>query len=353
MSANLMEAAVLYAPQDLRVEKYQVPTGLGPDEALVKVRMAGICGSDLDRVMKTGTYSFPTIPGHEFAGTIVEMGPRVSRFAIGDRVVVAPLLPCWECEYCLRGNYGQCNAYNYLGSRTNGGFAQYVKVPARNLVPMPQEVDFMAGATVEPAAVMLHGLKKAGVGPGDVVTILGCGPVGLFAVQLTKIMGAGCVIAVDVQDRKLELATVGGADYTVNAAKQDPVVAIKKITNGQGVNLAVETAGTLVTQEQCLRLSQKTGRVLYIGTAHEEVVLPRKTFELIIRNEITIYGSWNSYSAPFPGSEWSVILEYMKSGRLKIRPIVSHVLELKKAPEVFKDLVARKSFYSKIVFAIN
>lgn len=350
---NLMEAAVLYAPGDLRVEKVHTPAALVTGEVLVKVRAAGICGSDLDRVMKAGTYKFPTIPGHEFCGEIEEVGLNVSKFKKGDRVAVAPIMPCFKCEFCQQGNYGQCDDYNFLGSRTDGGFAQFVNAPVRNLIKIPDGVSFIEGATIEPAAVTLHGIKKVGINAGDSVAVLGCGAIGLFAVQFAKILGATKIIAVDIEPEKLELAKEIGADICINAADGDVVKAIKELTSGKGVNVAVETAGVSITQEQCLRAAKKQGRILYLGTAHKDVVIPPKSFECIVRNEITIVGAWNSYSAPFPGVEWHAALDYIKAGKLKIMPLISHTLKLSEAPKVFKELVDRKYKFNKVIFTID
>ena len=193
-----MKAAVLHAPGDIRVENVPVPTELLENETLIKVKASGICGSDLDRVLKTGTYNFPTIPGHEFCGIVEKTGDKVKGFKKGDRVAVAPIIPCFSCESCQQGHYGQCVSYNYLGSRTDGGFAQYVKAPEMNLIKLPEEVSYKEGAAIEPAAVTLHGMRSVGVETGDTVAVLGCGTLGLFALQFAKIMGATRTIAVDI-----------------------------------------------------------------------------------------------------------------------------------------------------------
>lgn len=348
-----MEAAVLHAPADLRIEQVPVPENVGEKEVLIKVRAAGICGSDLDRVMKTGTYRFPTIPGHEFCGEIAEAGSGVKDFAIGDRVAVAPMLPCYACEFCQKGNYGQCDSYNFLGSRTDGGFAQYVKAPAGNLIKMPEGVSYVQGAAIEPAAVTLHGMKKIGINVGDSVAVLGCGAIGLFAIQFAKLLGATRVIAVDIAPDKLELAKQVGAHECVNALNNDAVKSIKELTDGKGVNVAVETAGVSLTQEQCIRAAKKQGRVLYLGTAHRDVVIPPKTFECVVRNEITIAGAWNSYSAPFPGVEWHATLDFIKAGSLLIEPLITHTVKLKEAPQIFRDLAERKYPFNKVVFVMD
>lgn len=349
---KLMNAAVLHAPADLRYEQVEVPS-YKVDEVLVRVRAAGVCGSDLGRVMKTGTYSFPTIPGHEFCGEVAEVGEGVKDFKVGDRVAVAPILPCGTCEFCETGDYGLCDNYNYLGSRTHGGYAEYTVAPSRNLIRLPDEMSFAEGAMVEPAAVTLHGMMRVGINVGDTVAVLGCGTIGLFAIQFAKIMGATKVIATDVAPDKLELAKLLGADVCINSAAVDAVEKIKQLTNGKGVQVAVETAGVVQTQEQCLRITKKKGRVLYLGTAHRDVVLPPKSFECIVRNELSLVGSWNSYSAPFPGVEWQATIDYVKSGALKLQPLITHFFDLSEAPRVFVDLVDRKYPFTKVIYVIK
>jgi L-iditol 2-dehydrogenase len=344
-----MNAAVLHAVGDLRYERVGMPAA-GEGEALVRVRAAGVCGSDLGRVMTTGTYRFPTIPGHEFCGEIVETGSRLRAFARGDRVVVAPLLPCGRCEFCESGDFGLCEDYDYLGSRRDGGFAEYVVAPERNLLRLPDELSFLEGAGVEPAAVTLHGLLRVGIGVGDTVAVLGCGALGLFALQFARIMGASRVFAVDIAPDKLALAGILGADECVNSAEVDAVERILELTGGRGASVALETAGAVQTQEQCLRIVRKKGRVLYLGTAHRDVVIPPKSFERIVRHELSLMGSWNSYSAPFPGVEWQSTIDFLRSGSFKLKPLITHVFDLSEAPKVFVDLVKRTYPYTKVMF---
>lgn len=343
-----MKATVLYAPGDLRYEEAPMPPPPGPGQVTVQVQAAGICGSDLDRVMHTGTYHFPCIPGHEFCGVVHAVGEGVE-YQLGDRVVVAPILPCLQCESCQRGDFGLCSDYDYLGSRRDGGFAEYVNAPVQNLVPMPDNVSFVEGAAVEPAAVTLHGIKRIQIQAGDCVVVFGCGTIGLFAIQFAHIMGAGCIIAVDVDDSKLEQAKIAGAAVLINSMQGDPIAAIEKHTKGRLADISVETAGVPATQEQSVRAVRKGGRILFLGTAHRDVVFPPATFERIVRGELTATGSWNSFSAPFPGGEWSTVLQYVNDGRLKIKPFISHVVSLAKLPETIRDMAGRKYSFTKVV----
>ena len=161
-----MKAARLHAPGDLRYEEVDVPF-LNEDEVLVKVKAVGICGSDPARVMLKGTYSYPTTIGHEFSGEVVELGRGVESASIGDRVTIIPLIPCGRCDYCAIGEYTLCDTYSYYGSRVDGAMAEFIAVKERNLLRLPEEVDFESGACTDPVAVALHAMRKAGVGVGD------------------------------------------------------------------------------------------------------------------------------------------------------------------------------------------
>lgn len=348
-----MTAAVLHAPGDLRIEQVSVPTlNDKPDHVLMKVKAAGICGSDLDRVMKTGTYHFPTIPGHEFCGDIVEIGADVTGYKAGDRVVAAPILPCFCCDSCQQGNYSQCDNYNYLGSRTDGGFAEYIAVPEINLIPMPDNVSYLEGAAIEPAAVTLHGIMRLSFRPGDTAVVLGCGAIGLFAIQMAKIMGATRIIAVDIDEEKLEFAEKAGAVVRINGMKDDVVAGILELTQQKGADIVIETAGTSLTQVQSIQLCKKHGQVLYLGTAHRDVVIPPHVFEHIVRNEIHITGSWNSYSAPFPGREWNAVIQFIEDGRLDIKSFVTHTFSLADAPKIISEMSERSFTFNKVVLTI-
>lgn len=346
-----MRAARLYQPGDLRVEETKLPI-LEKGQVLVKVHMAGICGSDIPRIMSNGTYHFPCTPGHEFSGEIVECEGSVTKFRKGDRVVAAPLMPCMECEMCRQGFYGQCENYDFLGSRRDGGFAEYAAVPQGNLLLLPESVTYREAALIEPAAVTLHGLYKLRLTGKETIAIFGCGAIGLLAVNLAKLLGAREVLAIDIDQEKLDLAQKMGADYTVNSLREDPVGWIwQRLKNG--VHASVETAGTPVTQEQCIRAVRNQGEVLFLGTAHKDVVFPAETFERIVRGEIRTTGSWNSYSAPYPGKEWTEIIRYLKEGELIFEPLITHTFPLERMPEILRDMAERKFPYIKVLFEMT
>jgi len=343
-----MKALVLHCPGELIYEDVKIPE-VGQKEVLIKVKAAGICGSDIPRIMDTGTYSFPCIPGHEFAGEISEKGKEVDSYNKGDRVVAAPLIPCGECHYCRTGNYSLCESYNFIGSRTDGAFAEYVKVPAENVLRLNGDTDFKHAAMIEPAAVTLHGMFKIPITTGDSVAILGLGPIGQFAVQWSKIMGAGKIYGVDVDPEKFEIARKIGCDETILASEVDPVQRLKEI-NDVGPDIVIETAGSHITQVQSIKIVKKKGQVLLLGTAHHKVNFEPEVWEKILRKEIVIKGAWNSYSMPFPGREWIESIKFLENASLKMEPMISHKINFNELPSLLKKIDENRNYsFNKII----
>lgn len=337
-----MLAAVLHAPGDIRVDEVAEPS-LEPGHALVRVAAVGVCGSDLPRILSKGAHRLPIIPGHEFSGTVVDVAPDVD-VAVGQRVVVPPLIPCFGCESCARGDFSLCRDYSYFGSRQDGAYTELVSVPATNLLAVPDEVDDIAAASVDPAAIALHALMRTGVDPGAGVAVVGAGPIGLFAVQWARILGAGRVVAFDVMDEKLALARELGAD---GAERADAPVA------QAGFDVVVETAGVGPAQNLAVRLAGPHARVVFIGIPVADVTLELETFSHLLREELTLSGSWNSFSAPWPGREWTTSLAMMASGRLRTAEIVSHRERLERLPELIAWMGRREGFFSKVMFFPN
>lgn len=345
-----MMAAVLHAPGDLRYEEVEVPK-IGPNDILLKVKAAGNCGSDVQRIMVEGTHVFPCIPGHEFSGEIVEIGGKVGSFNVGDRVTAYPLIPCMGCEWCLQGQYNLCEDYDYLGSRSNGAFAEYVKLPVVNLVRLPKEVDFDEGAMVDPACVALHGIKRAGgIRPGQSVVILGTGPIGMLACQWVKAMGAGKVVAVDIIEDKLKIARELGVDVCINAKKEDLVEKVMEETKGKGADVVMETAGSTATQRQSFLVARKRGKIILIGRSYSDILLPDEVFTRIFRRELEVYGAVNSNFSPLD-NEWEITLQFMAAGAIKTKPLISHRIKLKDIAQAFKKMHQGKMIYNKIIFS--
>ncbi|NLA59132.1 MAG: galactitol-1-phosphate 5-dehydrogenase [Firmicutes bacterium] len=337
-----MKAAVIHGPGDIRIENIPYPKA-EPGDVIVRIGACGICGSDLPRAFDGKAHFYPTVVGHEAAGEVVEIGAAVTRFSPGDRVAVAPLVPCMGCEACQLGRYSLCGQYSFVGSRRQGCMAEYVAVPERSLVPIPKDLSYEQAAMLEPATVPLYGLLKVGSLAGLRVVVLGVGTIGLLAMMWTKFLGASQVIAVDINDWKLDRARELGADEVINSkglgnGDGGLVEAVRSVTSGAGCDLAVETAGHPITQVQAVEICANGGRVLYVGTAHEPVHFAPKAFEAIVRKELVIYGSWMSYSAPFPGREWQIAAKALSNGALDPSAMITHRFELAEAREAFETL---------------
>jgi L-iditol 2-dehydrogenase len=345
-----MKAVKLYEPGNIKVEDIDVPVLL-ENEVLIEVKAVGVCGSDIPRALYKGAYYEGLTLGHEFSGIIVKKGESVQEWEEGNRVTVAPLVPCMKCEQCQEENYSLCSDYNYYGSRTDGAMAKYIKVNPNNILLLPDNVSFEAGAMVDPAANAIHGLWSGNVKKGDKVAVFGLGAIGLFAIQFAKVLGASQVVAVDIHNEKLELAKSLGADVTINSSLQNPIKVIQEELNY--LDFAIDTSGSPIAQDQAVSSCGKHGRVVFLGISNQTLELSSNSVNKILRHELTIRGSWNSFSAPFPGREWTYSIELMGEGKLVTEPLVSHRFEIDEAPEVFNKIKNKEIVFNKIMFFPN
>ncbi len=303
-----MKAAVLFANEDIRYADYETPA-VKPGFVKVRVKVSGICGSDVPRVLNNGAHYYPAVLGHEFSGVVEETGEGVTSVNTGDRVSGAPLLPCMTCADCQSGNFALCRRYSFIGSREQGSFAEYVVMPERNAVRFDPSISFEQGAMFEPSTVALHGLMQSGYKGGGDVAILGGGTIGLFTMQWAKIFGARSVTVFDISDERLSLAKKLGADETVNTGQVEP--------EKNAYTYVFETAGQVKTMQTAFEIAANKAQVCFIGTPHEDMTFTPKMWENMNRKEFYLTGSWMSYSAPFPGREWSQTAHYFATGQLK------------------------------------
>ncbi|MDD2375844.1 MAG: galactitol-1-phosphate 5-dehydrogenase [Eubacteriales bacterium] len=312
-----MKAGVLYAKDDIRYADWPDFT---PGAGMVKVRMrvCGICGSDLPRVLGDAAHFYPVILGHEFAGEVVEVGEGVETIKVGDRVAGAPLMPCLKCEDCQKGNYALCRHYGFVGSRQPGAFAEYVELPERNAIVFNENVTFEQGALFEPATVALHGLFQADFRGATDVAVLGGGNIGILAMQWANILGARSVTVFDIDDDRLALASRLGAANTINTKDSDYLEQAMALTNGRGFDFVFETAGQPVTIKMGFDLTAGKGTFCCIGTPTRPVEFSAELWEKMNRREFKVTGSWMSYSAPFPGREWTLTAHYFGTGELRL-----------------------------------
>lgn len=347
-----MKACVLHGIGDLKVEEVPMPV-IGKGEVLVKIKVSGICGSDISRVLTKGTYHFPTIPGHEFSGEIVEVSEDVDRDLIGKKTTVFPLIPCRKCSACEIGEYASCTDYNYFGSRCDGGFAEYISVPLWNICLAPDSLSYEEIAMTEPAAVAIHTLRQVGIEIGDNVIIFGVGPIGLMLANWCKAWGADKVMLVDIDSSKLEFAKSLGFEYVINSMETSPVEAIKEITNGRGADIAIEGAGASIALEQCLYSVRTFGKIVAMGNPAKEMVLSQKAYWELMRKQLTMVGTWNSSYVDLPKNDWHLALRAMETGKLDVKPFITHRVGLEDGIAPFKMMAARETFFNKVMFIIN
>jgi L-iditol 2-dehydrogenase len=343
-----MKAAVLYGQRDIQYTEVETPRP-GAGELLVRMRATGVCGSDLPRVLGTGAHFYPIILGHEFSGEVVETGGQVTGVAVGDRIAGAPLVPCFHCDDCWNGNYSQCKNYTFIGSRIPGSWAEYVKLPARNAVKLPEGVSYEQGALFEPTTVALHGLFVMDFRGGTDVAVIGAGTIGLLALQCARILGARRIFAFDIEERRLELAKEYGADVCIHTGASEFREAAREATHGRGFPMVIETGGVEFTEKLSLELAGNKGAVMFIGTPSKSISLAPREFEHINRKELTVRGSWMSYSAPFPGREWELAGVYFQEGKLRHRELIDRIVPLAEIGEAFKDLAIPGKVSGKIL----
>lgn len=354
-----MESLKLYGKSDLRFEEAEKPIIRKANEVIVEVKAVGICGSDLSRYKKLGPYIPGMIWGHEFSGIISEIGEDVKEVKVGDRVATCPALVCEdleveECYYCKKSEYARCLNLTVVGAKHPGGFAEYVALPEKNVLKLPDSVDFESAAMIEPSAVVAHGLFKSNAKVGDDLVVVGCGNIGLLTIKWAQVMGFDKIIALDINDAALKSAKETGATHTINTLKVDPLEELAKITNHLGAQCVVESAGSPITSAQVFAYAKKGGDVIFMGIPYADVNIERFYFEQIVRKELNVIGSWNAISAPFPGDEWSATIKALSSGKIEFKSMISHRLSLSDGPSIFEEITNnRDKNFGKVMFYPN
>lgn len=344
-----MRALVLHAVGDARVERIPRKSPRAGD-VLIRVGACGVCGSDIPRVFVRGTYRFPTVCGHEFAGTVETCGDGVNDLAPGTKVTAFPLLWCGRCAACEQGHYARCTNYDYLGSRSDGGFAEYVVAPRRNVLPLPANVSLEEGAMTEPAAVALHALRQAGCTAGELVAIFGAGPIGLMLAQWARALGAAQVALFDLLPEALALARKLGFELVFDPRQADSLDTVRKLSGGRGADVCIEAAGVPATMKAALSVAGNGGRVVLLGNPSADVTLPAPLISQAMRRELRVLGTWNSsYSPTGNNDDWHAVLTAMSAGTLQLKPLVTHRLSLEQAMDGMKVMRDRTQFVCKIL----
>ncbi len=327
--------------------------------AIVQVKAAGICGADIPRIFQTGTYHFPTIPGHEFAGRVVDVFDEKDRAWVGKTVGVFPLIPCGECFVCKEGAYEMCRNYDYLGSRRDGGFAEFAAVPVWNLIALPEEMRMEEAAMLEPASVALHALRRLTITPEDTVALFGLGTIGILLTQWMRIFGVEKVYAAGhnrrhgemmklTASKHYEYISAGGSEEEADFV-QDAVSRVMQKTGGEGVSIAIDCAGAEETLANCIRCVRPGGQVLAVGNPKGDLAFDKNTYWKILRNQIRLTGTWNSSFCHSPEDDWHQTIEACRGKKLRLSELITHRFafgELKKGLTIAKD---RLEYHNKII----
>ncbi|MDN5362229.1 MAG: L-iditol 2-dehydrogenase [Moorella sp. (in: firmicutes)] len=335
-----MKALVKYGVTDGDVELREVPEPeIGPEDVLLEVKAAGVCGSDIEMWHHKVTFpvNVPVIQGHEFCGVIKEIGAQVKGFKPGDRVVSETAAHiCGHCYHCRAGEYNLCPERKGYGSAINGCFTKYVKVLARILHYIPENVDFDAAALTEPACVAYNAVFiKSHLRPGEPVAVIGPGPIGLFAVQMARIGGAYPIILIGTaaDAGRMEIGQKIGANMTINVSQEDPEEVIGKLTGGLGVPLVIDAAGNNAALKTAMALVRRNGQITKIGWGPKPVDM---SLDPIIAKAATLQGSFSH-----TWSTWEAVLQLIANGTIMMEPMITHRFPLDKWEEAFRLVDAK------------
>ena len=329
-------AAVLYGKEHLEIESVAVPE-LGPGDLLVRVRTALTCGTDV-KVFRRGYHARMIVPpalfGHELAGDIVRVGDKVKQFKVGQRVVAANSAPCFNCFYCRRGLENLCEDLLF----NNGAYAEFIRIPSRiverNTYEIPDHVTYHEAALVEPLACVLRGLEETGVMPGDSVAVMGLGPIGSMFVRLAKVYGAR-VIAIGRRQQQLDRAQEMGADEGIIAADGvDIVPTVKSLTNGRGVDVAIEAVGHPAAWQTAVRMLRRGGTVNFFGGCPTDTKVNLDT-NLLHYSELTCKASFHHTPKHIQKA-----LELVTSGEIAANDFINRTEPLSNLLEVMRHLMS-------------
>lgn len=327
-----MKAWVLHDINDIRYEDVEKPVP-NQDEVLVRVKAAGVCGSDIPRIYRDGAHNMPLIPGHEFSGQVVTSGDAKNDVWIGKRVGVFPLIPCNQCVACKKGRHEMCRSYSYLGSRRDGGFAEYVSVPAMNLIELPAEVTYEQAAMLEPMAVAVHAMRRVSIEKDDRVVVCGLGTIGLLLTMFLKERGIENIYVVGNKDFQKEKALLLGIDHDDYCDARSENVAqwiMEKTENGADVFF--ECVGKNETMSQAVDLTIPGGKICFVGNPYSDMVLNKTTYWKILRNQLEITGTWNSsfYSGTKESQEtdWEYVIRLLSKETINPEIFISHKYDM-------------------------
>jgi len=327
MSNKTMQALLFTAINEQQLVEVSIPTIERPDDVLLKVRSAGVCGSDLHGYTgQSGRRKPPLIMGHEATAEVVAVGPEVKDLPVGARVAIQPLE--------IGGPYlaQQGKQRRLMGMDAPGAYAEYVVWPAGNLYPLPDQLSYEDGALTEPLSVTLHAVSLAPIRPYDTAFIAGAGPIGLLTLSILRQTGVSRIAVSDVSDSRLEYAQSLGADVVINPTRQKPREVVNEFTEGQGVDIALEAVGISATCQQTLEVTRDGGTIIWIGNNLKMVEID---MQAIVTRELRVLGSYGMTVADFKRS-----LKMLADGVIPTKQLINRRATLAEGPGLFDELLA-------------
>lgn len=340
-----MKSMMLTAPKRLEIQDSPIPEH-GENEVLIRVKACGICGSDVHGFDgSSGRRIPPLIMGHEAAGIIESCGSGVTGFAIGDRVTFDSTVYCGECDYCKKGQVNLCDHRMVLGVscgeyRRHGAFAEFVTAPAHILYQLPAGFPFEHAAMIEAVSVAVHAVGRITIAPVDTCLVVGAGMIGLLVVQALRAAGCQKVIAVDIDEDRLELARRLGATDTINSKDKDVEEEVLVQTQGRGVTSSFEVVGATPTVQTAINTVKKGGSVVLVGNLAPEVDLP---LQAVVTRELSLFGTCAS------AGEYPQCIELMSNGSIQVDPLISATVSLEEGPSWFERLYKREPGLMKVI----
>jgi len=339
-----MRAIVIEQPNNVALRDVETPApGLG--EVRVRSICAGVCRTDLD--IATGALDprwvrFPVIPGHEWSGVVDEVGEGVTGIEPGERVVCEGNIPCLACPRCRAGDTHLCANYDAVGFTRGGGWGEFVVVPARILHRLPDHVSFEAAVLVEPGACVVKALERARIEPAETVGVIGVGAMGALAIRIARLRSPATIVAYGLRDEELELALALGADAVVNVAQADAEAETRRLAGG-GIDVVVETAGSVTAAELSTRLAREGGRVVLLGIAGRglELTLPADRIPL---RDLSVFGS-----VGYTTAAWAHMVGLLRDRLVDVDPIVTHRFPLDRYEDAFALMDDRRGVVARIV----
>ena len=337
-----MQALRLYGANDLRLDDLPIPE-VPAGGLLVKVSGCSICGSDLRNIRAGGSSHGMTLPvtlGHELSGVIDKVSDGVTEYTVGQRVVLSALVPCGTCEYCLRGMQNMCNHKEALSYQYAGGFAEYIAVPeaiirAGGVIPLPDSVSLIEAAITEPCSCALNGQELSNVGLGDVVCVMGAGPLGVAHCMIAKLRGASKVILVDIVQERIDMAKeFPQVDVRINGSQEDVVQRVMEETGGRGADVVIVASPASSAQVQGVQMAAKHGRVNFFGGLPKGNSMTAIDSNIVHYRELFLHGTSDSTAM-----HMRAILDLIADGRLNTAKLVTHVMPLSEFKAAF-DLAA-------------